>query len=469
MDIALFVGFVRTVSTLVIPSELNQWLEERGWKKGPNARTEDVKSLLNVPVPITSMQQFEALFDWRNRTTNQNDGGTYLGAGVRSFFSQGGRMCYVVRVGDPWALEEKREARLTQLAELIPGFPAGFRFQASPADRSSWKGIGHLFGLPDVSLLVMPDLAEAVAKDRVRVTLPDPPKGPPEVFVECTPAAPSPPKDRTVRDVAVPVCDDSGFRNWTRALELVIEAIDRYAREVECVAAMPIPDGHSRFSAAPSFRFLQLAFPWPVTPGSDGLPGQVESPDGVLAGILARNALYQGTFRSAANLHLVDVSGIYPTLDRHQQQQDRLIERVSLLGPTPSGLRLLSDVTMSDDETYRPGNVTRLLATIVRTARRIGEDLTFRPSGEQLWSEIRSRMDAFMRGLYEVGILRGASAENAFEVRCDRSTMTQNDIDNGRVIAIVRFDAAAPVDTITVVLTVTDSGQTSAVKAEVAA
>ena len=40
----------------------------------------------------------------------------------------------------------------------------------------------------------------------------------------------------------------------------------------------------------------------------------------------------------------------------------------------------------------------------------------------------------------------------AYQVRCDRGTMTQNDIDNGRVIAIVQFNAAAPIDTITVVL-----------------
>jgi len=46
--------------------------------------------------------------------------------------------------------------------------------------------------------------------------------------------------------------------------------------------------------------------------------------------------------------------------------------------------------------------------------------------------------------------------------------MTQNDIDNGRVIAIVQFEAAAPVDTITVVLLVTDARQVFAVQGEVA-
>ena len=109
-----------------------------------------------------------------------------------------------------------------------------------------------------------------------------------------------------------------------------------------------------------------------------------------------------------------------------------------------------------------------MIATIVRAVRRIGEDVTFQTSGEQLWSEIRGRIDAFMRGLYQTGVFRGASSGEAFQVRCDRSTMTQNDIDNGRVIAFVQFDAAAPVDTITVVLTVTDSTHVSVIHHEAA-
>jgi phage tail sheath protein FI len=244
--------------------------------------------------------------------------------------------------------------------------------------------------------------------------------------------------------------------------------LKRSAREVELVAALPIPDGALQFDSAPATAFLQLAYPWAKTPGSADLPGQVESPDGVLTGLLARNALIRGTFRSAANLHLADVIDVQPVLDRHEQQVNRLIERVCLLGPTPSGLRLLSDVTMSTDETYRPGSISRLISTIVRTARRVGEDVTFQPSGERLWGEVASRLDAFLRGLYQRGVFRGASVNEAYQVRCDRSTMTQSDIDNGRVIALVQFDAAAPVDTITVVLIVNDGNQSSSIQSEAA-
>lgn len=464
MDIALFIGFVRVAGGLTIPDDLLQWFVERGWKSGPYSRPLD--ALLDVPVPLESWQQFESLFDWTSRTTNANDGAAYLGASVRSFFAQGGRKCYVVRVGDPWPLEAKQGDRLAAIAKLIPGYPD--RFLPSAADRFSWKGVGHLFGLPDVSFVVMPDLPEAVSNDRLRIDVPPRPPGPVEGFVECTPGAPEPPQDHTVRDVSAPVCDAAGFKAWAGALDLVTTMLKRSAREVELVASIPLPDGQPQFDLAPATAFLQLAYPWAQTPGSDGLPEQLESPDGILTGLLARNALVRGTFRSAAKLHLADVIDLYPVLDRQQQQANRLIERVCVIGPAPSGLQLLSDVTMSGSETYRPGSVSRLIATIVRTARRVGEEVTFQPSGERLWSEVASRLDAFLRELFVRGIFRGESASEAYQVRCDRSTMTQADIDDGRVIAQVEFDAAAPVDTITVVLIVNDGRLVSAIQNEAA-
>src|SRR5579863_10241168 len=118
MDIALFAGFVRRVSS-PLPDPLLQWLGERGWLKGPYARPTD--DLLDVPAPIENWQQFEALFDWRDRTGLGADGAAYLGAAVRSFFAQGGRKCYVVRVGDPWTLDAAREGRVAAVAKLIPG------------------------------------------------------------------------------------------------------------------------------------------------------------------------------------------------------------------------------------------------------------------------------------------------------------------------------------------------------------
>jgi hypothetical protein len=466
MDIALFAGFVRMKTDVQVTegSSLYQWLDERGWIRKPYGRS--YQQLQDLPVPVESWQEFESLFDWQNRTLGGGDGATYLGAAVRSFFAQGGRKCYVVRVDDPWGLDASSQERLKALDRLIPGYPGPFL--PTPQDRYSWKGVGHLYGLPDVSFVCMPDLVEAVANQRIRIELPVLPPSPPEQFVECSVAPLELPSDQTVRDIGAPVCDDTGFANWKTALELVTSAISRSAREVELVAAVPIPVGNLQFHVAPSTAFLQLGYPWVRTPGSDGLPARLESPDGALAGLLARSALSQGTYQSAANVHTADLYDLYPVLDRQEQQDKRLIERVSLFGQTPAGLRLLSDVTMSLDERYRPGSVSRMIATVVRTARRLGEEVMFEASGERLWGAIASRLDGFMRSLYLEGVFAGASPSEAYTVRCDASTMTQNDIDNGRIIALVQFDAAVPVDTITVVLIVNEGIQNPIVQSEAA-
>jgi phage tail sheath protein FI len=140
-----------------------------------------------------------------------------------------------------------------------------------------------------------------------------------------------------------------------------------------------------------------------------------------------------------------------------------LLERVSLLGPTPAGLRLLSDVTTSLSDSYRPASVNRLVTAIVRAARSLGEAVSFEPASESLWNRLKSDLDALLLGLWQVGALAGASPGQAFSVRCDRTTTRQADLDNGRVIAEVQFTAAMPIEQIHVVLALSQGGQVSLV------
>ena len=70
-------------------------------------------------------------------------------------------------------------------------------------------------------------------------------------------------------------------------------------------------------------------------------------------------------------------------------------------------------------------------------------------------------LNSLLSGLFQAGGLRGGTTAQAFHVRCDRSTMSQNDIDNGRVIAQVQFDAAAAIEQISVVLAMDEGGQAS--------
>jgi uncharacterized protein len=487
-DIACFVGFVARRPGSV-PAVIVQALAEQGWTAPPYARPID--ELLDVPIVVDTWETFDRVFAWDRRDLDgrRTFGTSYLGAAVRSFFVQGGRKCYVVRVGDPGPLTAPLAERRLRIRALLPGYPD--RLDPSPVDRASWHGVGHLFGLPDVSFVCLPDLADLVAAERAGIEAPVPRPSPPEQFVECSDPPPAPAVDRVARLFRAPRADAAGYEAWARALRLVADALANTRqgttlREVQLVAGVPMPEADSeadhdllaflvsagwlgdprdRDPASIASAFVQLAYPWALTPGSIDLPEQAEPPDGVLAGVLARNALTRGAFRSAAGLHLADVYDVTPGLSREQMSIETgglsLPERCSILGPTPDGLRLLSDVTTAGNETYRPAAVNRLVSVIVRAARRLGEDSAFEPSSESTWADVRGRLGELLRALFRTGALQGATAPDAFQVRCDRSTMSQADIDNGRIIAEIEFQAAAPVERLIVVLALDEGGPVS--------
>jgi phage tail sheath protein FI len=200
------------------------------------------------------------------------------------------------------------------------------------------------------------------------------------------------------------------------------------------------------------------------------VPANLEPPEGVIAGLLARNALTRGTFCSATALAIHDLVTVAPQLRQSQQfginpkaplrasPQAPFIDRVSLLGPTPEGFRLLSDVTTSNNSNYRQASISRTIGLMMRVARAIGEEYVFESSGERLWGQLQARLEDVLGAMQQVGALAGTRPGEAFQVRCDRSTMTQQDIDSGRVIVQVMIRPAAGIETMRIQFAFGDGG-----------
>jgi phage tail sheath protein FI len=70
----------------------------------------------------------------------------------------------------------------------------------------------------------------------------------------------------------------------------------------------------------------------------------------------------------------------------------------------------------------------------------------FEPNGEELWANVRHVVEDFLFNEWQGGALLGNSPEQAYHVRCDRTTMTQNDIDNGRLICVVGVAPVKPAE-----------------------
>jgi len=506
-DVACFVGLVRILPGATVPATLQPWLNSLGY-----ANTQ-IASLTNVPILIENYSQFTALFDPGGSA--QSFGTDYVAACVRSFFAQGGRRCYVVRIDDPVTSTDDQPVSTTnsqtikqfKLQELLPN--PTFALD----DARSWTGVGCLSALQDVSFLITPDLPVLCASQPAGAVgqIPSAPTGP-EQFVECSQGELTPPSYRTYASPA-PRLSVNDYATWAGAVASIVnylaEGSARYEphlREIQFVTSMPLPQDLDAAAAAEnpsstelaqdihdvvqahlpesvlddegasagniSSAFLQLAYPWLKTTASGMLLESLEPPEGALTGILARNALTRGTFTSATKITPAEIYDLWPTLPQQETQNSAaplawdntspqtkaLIERISLFGFAPDGIELLSDVTAYPGESYRFAPVNRLVSVICRAARTMGETAIFESNGPALWGRVQRFLQTLMTRLWNLNALDGSTVQQAFSVRCDRSTMTQNDLDNGRLIAQVTFTPASLIETITVNLALETSG-----------
>lgn len=436
--------------------------------------------LLQQAVTLDSWADFDRLFDWRSRpiTAGGGDGGdgavcaSTLGAAVRSYFAGGGRRAVVVRCGDPWPVLAPAPTPAQQAARRAAVLPdaAGF----SPFDPSSWRGLFLLAGLAEVAQVCLPDLPELWALPPAAPATVRPAVPPPEVFVACSTGEAPPAPDLGLQRIAAPRLDAAGWAGWATAVGQVRDFLARHRRDCLFVGALPLADGpaadplalRAAVEGGSGSAFVQLAAPWLRTRTSDDLPQQLAPPDGVLAGLLAAHALARGCFRSAAGTPLRDIVDAQP-LPAWSLSPDapwpRLAERVCLFAPEPGGWALQSDVTTAADPGWHGGQASRLMASVLRAARGIGEPAVFDVNGPALWTRLRRQMEALLLDYWQAGGLGGASPGEAFEVRCDGSTMTQNDLDAGRVVARVTLLPVAAVERISVALVLATAERSAAV------
>ncbi|HME45643.1 MAG TPA: phage tail sheath subtilisin-like domain-containing protein [Syntrophorhabdales bacterium] len=108
------------------------------------------------------------------------------------------------------------------------------------------------------------------------------------------------------------------------------------------------------------------------------------------------------------------------------------------------GIRVWGSRTISTDPEWQYVTIRRLLLFIEKSIDRGTRWAVFEPNGEKLWANVRASIAAFLLELWQEGMLMGAKPEEAFFVKCDRTTMTQDDVDNGRLICLIGVAAIKP-------------------------
>jgi uncharacterized protein len=411
----------------------------------------------------------------------------YSAAAVKAFFRQGGKKCYFICMGNPLPYEADDEEKNRQVYKLIwgkqkaedffgngklftrkdflhvpfPEIPAG----ASPV--GEWNGLSHLAALSDVTYVCFPDLVDVLGKSP-KVEAEEPTAKDEEIFAVCSGTVQNPPWYFT-SSVRVPEYDEVAYKVWKRVVEHILDYLLVHAGTVQLVAGLPMPENRLRRDflrfvsetllsetehVQLSYRHLQLSFPWLKTGRSDMLPESLEPPEGVLLGMLARQAGRIGAFRSIAGSLADDAYDLTPgDIDGHcscERNGLTFADRVSWFGFVPDGIALQSDVTAFLRENYRYAAVRRIMILVQRAAHRIGLDHVFEPGSEKIWRTVRESLNDLLHLIYLRNGLRGKSSKEAYSVLCGRSTMTQHDLDNGRLIANVTLQPAVPIGRIAV-------------------
>lgn len=153
------------------------------------------------------------------------------------------------------------------------------------------------------------------------------------------------------------------------------------------------------------------------------------------------------------------VAGIYARSDMRAVEEapdvtalgigfERLLKKVQLevLG-SEGGLRFSSFEghsfhlwgarTVRADPEWTYVNLSRYFTYLERSIYVGTQWAVFEPNGEALWADVRRTIEDFLRNQWMSGVLSGSTAAEAYFVRCDRSTMTQNDLDDGRLICLI--------------------------------
>lgn len=176
-------------------------------------------------------------------------------------------------------------------------------------------------------------------------------------------------------------------------------------------------------------------------------------PSGTIAGIYARTDGSRGVWKAAAGTTdgiLTGAIGLDTVMSDPQNGSLNplglnALRQFPVFGSVAWGARtfLGADAATSD---YKYVPVRRLALFIESSLYRGTQWVVFEPNDEPLWSQIRLNVGAFMQDLFRKGAFQGQSPRQAYFVKCDRETTTQNDINLGVVNIIVGFAPLKPAE-----------------------
>ncbi|WP_262700262.1 MULTISPECIES: phage tail sheath family protein [Streptomyces] len=241
----------------------------------------------------------------------------------------------------------------------------------------------------------------------------------------------------------------------------VLSAADRLCRERRIFLLVDAPSAWGSVDAARAgigafepVRSDHAALYFPQLRLTDPLTGRLRAfpPSGALAGVMARTDGERGVWKAPAGTE-ARLAGVYSLAVQLTDRENGLLNPLGInclrtfpvVGPLVWGARTLRGADAQSSEwKYVP--VRRLALHIEESLRRGLQWVVFEPNTEQLWQQIRLNASGYLHTLFEKGAFKGGTPRQAYFVKCDKDTTTDEDIARGIVNVVVGIAPVKPAE-----------------------
>ena len=193
-------------------------------------------------------------------------------------------------------------------------------------------------------------------------------------------------------------------------------------------------------------NYAALYHPWlmvfdPLDKKNAAIP-----PSGSIMGIYARSDNTRGVHKAPANEVVRACVGL--DCQFNKGEQDILNPKgVNLIRSFPGqGIRVWGARTATSNPSWKYVNVRRLFIYIEESIKANTNWAVFEPNDEVLWVRVKRTIEVFLTGMWRDGSLAGSTPEEAFFVNIGHETMSQDDIDNGRLVCVIGVAPVKPAE-----------------------
>jgi uncharacterized protein len=187
--------------------------------------------------------------------------------------------------------------------------------------------------------------------------------------------------------------------------------------------------------------------PWISVPSLDGTSSVLMPPGGHVMGIYAQTDTSRGVWVAPANIVVKGVTALSQNVTN--PESDQLNARgIDLIRTFPAqGIRVWgARTTTTENSDYKFLPVRRLLIFLEQSISQGLQWAVFEPNNSVLWAAVTASVQNFLLSEWKAGAFQGSTQLEAFFVHCNADTMSQSDLDNGRLICIVGVAPVKPAE-----------------------